>query len=105
MSGGQVKYQYRFSWDPAKAATNRKKHGVSFEQAATVFRDPLAISDYDAEHSGHDDERWITLGQAENGSLLVVVHTFEETDNDAADIRLISVRVATGNERRQYESR
>ena len=67
-------FQYRFEWDPHKAVANRRKHGIGFEQAATVFRDPLAVSIYDEDHS-ENEERWITLGQAENGSLLVLVHT------------------------------
>jgi uncharacterized protein len=99
-----VSYQYHFSWDPAKAASNREKHGVSFEVAATLFQDPLAVSIYDDEHSSESEERWITLGQAENGTLLVVVHTFEETGDDTAEIRLISAREATRSERRQYEN-
>ena len=99
-----MSYQYHFTWDPAKAIVNRDKHSVSFEQAATLFQDPLAVSIYDDEHSSDNEERWITLGQAENGTLLVVVHTFEETDDDAAEIRLISAREATRNERRQYEN-
>ena len=98
-----MNYQYHFTWDPDKAISNREKHGISFEQAATLFRDPLAISIYDDEHSSENEGRWITLGQAENGTLLVVVHTFEETSDDAAEIRLISAREATRNERRQYE--
>jgi hypothetical protein len=61
------------------------------------------ISIYDDEHSSDNEERWITLSQAENGTLLVVVHTFEETGDEAAEIRLISAREATRNERRQYE--
>lgn len=99
-----MSYQYHFTWDPAKAAANRDKHGVSFELAATLFRDPLAVSIYDDEHSSDNEERWITLGQADNGTLLVVVHTFEETGDDAAEIRVISAREATRNERRQYEN-
>ena len=99
-----MSYQYHFTWDPAKAIANREKHGISFEQAATLFRDPLAVSIYDDEHSSDNEERWITLGLAENGTLLVVVHTFEETSDDAAEIRLISAREATHNERRQYEN-
>jgi uncharacterized DUF497 family protein/DNA-binding XRE family transcriptional regulator len=87
-SGQLVSFQYHFTWDPAKAAANRDKHGVSFELAATLFRDPLAVSVYDDEHSSDNEDRWITLGQADNGTLLVVVHTFEETGDDAAEIRL-----------------
>lgn len=100
MSG---RFDYHFEWDPAKAAGNRSKHGVGFELAATVFRDPLALSRFDDEHS-ETEERWITLGQADNGRLLVVVHTFQELDQHNAAVRMISARPATRHEQRQYES-
>lgn len=99
-----MSFTYRFDWDPAKALANRGRHGVSFELAATVLRDPLAVSVYDVAHS-ETDERWITVGQAENGQLLVVVHTFDEIDAENAHVRLISARKATSHERRQYEDR
>jgi uncharacterized protein len=67
------RFVYRFAWDPEKAAGNRRKHGVTFELAATAFRDPLALSRYDDEHS-EAEERWLTLGLDENGALLVVSH-------------------------------
>ena len=97
------RFVYRFAWDPEKAAGNRAKHGVTFEQAATVFRDPLALSLYDNEHS-ETEERWLTLGLDENGVLLVVSHTFEELGDDEAVVRVISAREATAHEREQYES-
>lgn len=97
------RFLYRFAWDFAKAAANRRKHGVSFELAATVFRDPLALSRYDEEHS-ESEERWLTLGQVENGELLVVSHTFEELSAQEARVRIISARAATAHERQQYES-
>jgi len=53
--------QYNFDWDPIKAKQNLRKHGVSFERAAMIFRDPFAISIYDDEHSD-DEDRWITIG-------------------------------------------
>lgn len=87
-----------FTWSPRKAESNRRKHGVTFEQASNVFSDPLALSKLDDESSQYE-ERWITMGQAE-GALLLVVHT--EKDNDDA-IRIISARKATKHERRQYE--
>jgi uncharacterized DUF497 family protein len=96
------RFVYRFAWDPEKAAANRGKHGVTFEQAATVFRDPLALSLYDEEHS-EIEERWLTLGEDENGALLVVSHTFEELSDDEALVRVISAREATTHERTQYE--
>ncbi len=93
---------YRFSWDPDKAEANRRKHRVSFEQATALFRDPLALSRYDEEHS-ETEERWVTLGQAENGTMLVVCHTFEELTPNEAQVRLISAREATSAERAQYQ--
>jgi len=99
------RFVYRFAWDPEKATANRRKHGVTFEQAATVFRDPLSLSRYDDEHSeGESEERWLTLGEDENGTLLVVCHTFEELADDEALVRVISAREATAHEREQYES-
>lgn len=97
------RFVYRFAWDIAKASANRRKHGVSFELAATVFRDPLALSRYDDEHS-EGEERWLTLGEVENGQLLVVSHTFEEISAQEARVRIISAREATAHEREQYES-
>ena len=75
---------------------------MSFEVAATDFRDPLALSRYDEEHS-EAEERWLTLGQVENGQLVVVSHTFEELSAQEARVRLISAREATAHEREQYE--
>jgi uncharacterized DUF497 family protein len=97
-------FAHHFSWDPEKALANRTKHGVSFEVAATVINDPLALSRYDEEHS-EAEERWVTLGLAADGALLVVVHTFEELNPQEAAVRLISARPATSAERRDYESR
>jgi len=69
------RFEFYFEWDAAKAASNRRKHGVSFDLAATVFRDPLMISIPDEDHS-EAEERWITMGQAESSKLLLVVHTY-----------------------------
>jgi uncharacterized protein len=60
---------YDFEWDEEKASSNTKKHGVAFDQAATVFLDPLALTVFDASHSEYE-ERWFTLGYATNGTLL-----------------------------------
>jgi len=87
----------RFEWDEAKAATNFAKHGVSFEEAATVFRDRLSATGVDPDHS-LDEERFITFGVSSRGRLLIVAHT------DRRDtIRIISARPATVGERKIYE--
>ena len=93
---------YEFEWDDAKASLNRTKHGVAFLDAMTVFSDPLAMSRYDDGHSETED-RWVTLGQASNGELLVVAHTFSETGPTSALVRVISARPATRRERDKYE--
>ena len=93
--------QYNFEWHDQKAKENRKKHKVSFEQAATVFKDPDALSVYDLDHS-NQEERWLTVGLSSNGSLLVVNHTFIKTNENATLIRIISSRKATKAERVKY---
>lgn len=93
---------YEFEWDEAKAESNKRKHGVVFSEAMEVFLDPLALSLYDEGHS-EDEERWISLGCARNGKLLVVVHTYASTSSSSAVIRIISARLATRSEREQYE--
>ena len=94
--------KYAFQWDRAKNQTNRSKHGIEFRKATEVFRDPLAISIFDEEHS-FDEDRWITTGQTQDGMLLVVIHTFEQTEKHRSQIRIISARRATTRERRHYE--
>nr|VFJ58463.1 MAG: hypothetical protein BECKDK2373C_GA0170839_106520 [Candidatus Kentron sp. DK] len=94
--------QYDFEWDRGKARRNRQKHHVSFEQGATVFRDPKSASLYDEEHSQTED-RWITLGISSDSGLLVVHHTFEEIDAGHIRIRIFSCRKANHGEIRQYE--
>jgi len=86
-----------FEWDPEKAAENLAKHGVSFEEAATVFRDALSATGPDPDHS-FDEERFITFGLSTTGRLLVVAHT----DRDDT-IRIISARPVTPSERKIYE--
>lgn len=93
--------RYNFEWDPNKAKSNTKKHGVSFENAAEVFLDELQLSVLDNEHS-KIEERWVTLGKSASGTLLIVVHTFSE-HKDGATIRIISARRATRQEQYQYE--
>ena len=87
----------QFEWDPAKAAENLAKHGVSFEEAATVFRDTLSATGADPDHSV-GEERFIIFGLSTSGRFLVVAHT-EHGDI----IRIISARLATSGERKIYE--
>ena len=94
---------FEFEWDPAKAASNLRKHEVSFEIAATVFKDPFMQSIPDEYHS-NVEERWITMGLACNDQLLVVSHTYTEMDGDKTLVRIISARTSNPNERRQFES-
>jgi uncharacterized protein len=86
-----------FEWDPFKAHQNLIKHGVSFEEASTVFRDTLSITIPDPLHSG-GEERFILLGYSKNNRLLVVIHTDQQDK-----IRMISARRATRKERKYYE--
>lgn len=93
---------YDFEWDLQKAGINRRKHGVSFEEAATVFRDQNALTIADTEH-GKDEERWITLGLSASGRLLVVCHTFRETArSQRCTLRIFSSRKAAKHESKQY---
>ena len=93
---------YDFEWDAAKALANARKHGVTFDQAATVFLDALALTVFDAEHSPHED-RWFTVGFDADGVLLAVAHTFQAATPERIRVRLISARVATKRERQFYE--
>lgn len=87
-----------FEWDGRKANLNRRKHGVSFDEATTVFLDPLSATIPNPLHSGQGEERYVTMGLSARGNLLVVVHL----DSDDT-IRIISARRATRSERRNYE--
>lgn len=87
-----------FEWDPSKAAENARKHGVTFEEAASVFADPLSLTVPDTLHSD-DEDRFVTVGHSSSGKVLVVVHT-ERGDR----FRLIGARPATRRERRTYEN-
>ena len=94
----------RFEWDEAKNLANRRKHGVSFEEASQVFHDPLYVSVKDRIESG--EQRWQTLGLVGGLLLLVVAHTVGEEHGEGTTvevIRIISARRATPKERRRYE--
>lgn len=87
----------QFEWDSKKAQSNKRKHGITFEEASTIFDDALSITIHDPTPSIGED-RFITVGTSVNSKLIVVVHA----DRDDI-IRVISARKATRNERRQYE--
>jgi hypothetical protein len=84
-------------WDPDKADSNLRKHGVDFHEAGTVLDDPLSTTFPDPDHS-LDEQRYLTIGSSLSGRILVVAHT----DRDQA-IRLITARPATPSERKFYE--
>ncbi|MBF0240458.1 MAG: BrnT family toxin [SAR324 cluster bacterium] len=94
--------EYNFEWDRKKAKKNLSKHKISFEHAATAFKDPNAISIFDEDHSEDDEERWLTLGTSSNGSILVICHTYHQIASKAVTIRIISGRKATKKEETQY---
>ena len=87
----------RFEWDRGKAKSNLSKHGVSFEEAATVFGDPLSLTISDPGHSDKED-RFVTIGISSKLRTIVVVHT-----DRGAHVRIVSARLATTRERKDYE--
>ena len=88
----------RFEWDPSKAERNFKKHRVSFDEAITVFYDPLAATFNDPDHSA-GEHRFITVGYSSRGRLLVVAHA-----ERGESIRVINARLATAQERKRHET-
>lgn len=86
-----------FEWDLAKAEENLRKHGVSFDDAATAFADPLSVTVSDPDHSD-DEHRFVLVGRALRAGIVVVVHT-DRGDN----VRIISARLAAPREVRKYE--
>ncbi len=91
----------RFEWDAAKNARNKRKHGVSFEEAQTVFYDDWGILIKD-EHEHGQEERFVLIGTSATLRVLVVNHCYREKDQV---IRLISARKANRSERKDYETR
>ena len=89
----------RFEWDRRKATRNLARHGVSFQEAATVFGDPLAMTYFDPDHSD-DEDRFLTFGHSKSKRLLVISHT-----DRGEYTRIISARTATRRERKQYEEK
>ena len=97
-SASEAPRRVRFEWDPEKSASNLAKHMVSFEEARTVFGDPLATTVVGPDHSG-DEERWLTTGLSRQHRIVIVWHT-----DRGCTVRIIGARLATPNERRAYES-
>ena len=93
--------EIRFAWDPAKNRANRRKHGVSFEEAETVFADEHALLIDDPDHSAAE-ARFVLLGLSVRFRVLLVVHSYRESDEV---IRIISARRATKAERGRYDER
>ena len=91
----------RFEWDPVKAQTNQRRHGVSFEDAMHVFEDSFALFEPDCADGG-GEVRWQAVGVAGGAAVLLVAHTVREEGGDEM-VRLISARRATRKERRLYE--
>ena len=89
-----------FEWDPVKAAANKRKHGIAFEVAESVFYDPLALMEPD--HIVDHEERWRAIGLADNFAVLVVAHVHRSSEGTEI-IRIISARKATQSERKRYE--
>ena len=93
----------RFSWDEQKNLSNRKKHGIYFEEASGVFLDQRAIVYDDPEHSLEED-RFIIMGFSKSSKLLVVCYCYPEAcDEEVTTVRIISARKATNKERKTYE--
>jgi uncharacterized DUF497 family protein len=90
-----------FDWDPRKARSNQRKHGVSFEEAATAFVDPAGLDGEDVEHSGLEVRR-LRLASSSIGRILVIAYTMRRIENEEV-IRIISARRASRKERKKYE--
>ncbi len=88
----------KFEWNQRKDQANQRKHGVSFQEATTVFGDPLAATVPDPDHS-HGEPRYVTMGYSTSNRLVVVSHT-----EDGENFRIISAREANLHERKAYES-
>ena len=90
----------KFEWNSTKAASNLRKHGVSFEEAKSVFFDEFAVQFYDSDNSEVDEDRFLMLGRSIDSRVLIVCHCERDSGNV---IRIISARKATRNERKYYD--
>lgn len=93
--------QFQFEWDEEKALGNLRKHGVSFELASSIFSDPRILTSADLAHS-ETEERWFSIGLANNGVILSVAYLWSNAEPDVTRIRLITARRATNTELRCY---
>lgn len=91
-----------FEWDENKARSNLEKHKISFDEARTIFIDPLLVTFVDELHADKE-ERFISIGLSESNRVLLAVHTEREEKNEKIIIRIISCRKATSTERKKYE--
>jgi uncharacterized DUF497 family protein len=91
-----------FDWDPRKAQSNRRKHGVSFEEAATAFLDPDGLDGEDLEHSESEPRR-LRLAKSGSGRVLLIAYTIRSEGNEDETTRIISARRASRKERKRYE--
>jgi len=92
-----------FEWDPAKARANVAKHGVSFDEAATIFIDPEALDGPDVRHS-IQESRWLRIGRAVTGRVLTVAYTGRRSADGEEVVRIISARRASHKERSAYDA-
>ena len=90
-----------FSWDTRKALTNYEKHGVPFEEAATIYSDPAGLDWEDFQH-GQTERRWKRLGQSSQGRVLLAIYTLRRLPDGTEKIRIISARQASRKERKAY---
>ncbi len=92
----------KFEWNDTKASKNIEKHGVSFEEATTVFYDDFALQYFDREHSQLKEDRFLILGMSNNSRILMICHCEKESGDI---IRIISARKATKNEKKSYQGK
>ena len=92
---------FQFDWSESKAASNIRKHGVSFELASSVFNDPQVLTVPDTGHS-ESEERWFSIGMASNGTMLSIAYLWAQPEPGLVKIRIITARRATAKEIRSY---
>jgi uncharacterized DUF497 family protein len=93
-------YKTRFSWDTTKEASNVRKHGLDFSMAARAFSDPFALTEQDRIENG--ELRWQTIASLDGQIILLIAHTWEDDEDDAEHVRIISARAANKREKENY---